>query len=98
MNPGASVTVDGKTVTLIGVGPTTVVVDVDGVTEVVSSNTETVNGIQIKLISSTPNPQSSSDPQSSATIRFGTCITTTFNCASITCDPVDSSQIECSCT
>ena len=54
MNPGASVIIDGKTITLTDVGPTTVVVEVDGVAEVVGSNTQTINGIQIKLISSTP--------------------------------------------
>ena len=45
---GESVTVGGKTVTLKEVGSLSVVVDVGGITEVVDSNTKTVNGIKVR--------------------------------------------------
>jgi hypothetical protein len=48
LSVGDSVTVDGKTVTLKEVGSTSVVVDVGGITEVVDSNTKTVNGIKVR--------------------------------------------------
>ncbi len=45
-----SVTVEGKTITLNDVSSSSVSVDVDGVTEIISTgNTETVNGIEIKV-------------------------------------------------
>jgi len=48
LNAGESVVVEGKTVTLTNVGSSSVVVDVDGKTEVIADgSTETVNGIEI---------------------------------------------------
>ena len=44
-----SVTLFGKTITLLNVASTSVVVDVDGVQETVGTTSETVNGIDIKL-------------------------------------------------
>jgi hypothetical protein len=48
MNVGDSQTVGGKTVTLMEVGTTSVVISVDGVTEVVASTTKTINGIKVR--------------------------------------------------
>jgi len=48
LSVGDSVTVAGKTVTLKEVGSSSAVVDVDGITEVVDSNTKTVNGIKVR--------------------------------------------------
>ncbi|MBT5274582.1 hypothetical protein HOL82_01410 [Candidatus Woesearchaeota archaeon] len=48
MKVGDDVVVDGKTVTLEEVGSSSVVINVDGTTEVVDSNTKTVNGIKIR--------------------------------------------------
>jgi hypothetical protein len=50
MDVGDSVEVDGKKVTLVNVGEGgSIVIDVDGVVEVVSSTAKTVNGIEIKV-------------------------------------------------
>jgi hypothetical protein len=47
---GESATVNGKVITLENVGTSNIVVDVDGVSDIVSdSSTETVNGIKIKV-------------------------------------------------
>lgn len=48
LHVGDSVVVGGKTVTLMEVGSSSVVVDVDGVTEVVDGTTKTVNGIKVR--------------------------------------------------
>ena len=48
LSVGDTAVVAGKTVTLMEVGSASVVVDVDGVTEVVDSNTKTVNGIKVR--------------------------------------------------
>jgi hypothetical protein len=48
LSVGDSQVVGGKTVTLMEVGSASVVVDVDGITEVVDSNTKTVNGIKVR--------------------------------------------------
>lgn len=48
MSSGSSVTVNGKVVTLLNVGDSQVVVDVDGTSDVVSSaTTETINGLEV---------------------------------------------------
>jgi hypothetical protein len=50
LNVGDSVEAEGKTVTLDNVGSASVVVNVDGTTEVISSgDTETVNGVEITV-------------------------------------------------
>ncbi|MEM4244792.1 MAG: S-layer protein [Candidatus Nanoarchaeia archaeon] len=50
MDVGDSVEVEGKKVTLVNVGEGgSVVIDVDGVVEVVSSTAKTVNGIEVKV-------------------------------------------------
>ena len=48
LSVGDSVVVGGKTVNLMEVGSSSVVVDVDGVTDVVDTTTKTVNGIKVR--------------------------------------------------
>ena len=76
MNVGDSITVNGKTVTLTNVGSSSAVVDVDGVTKIISSGaTATVNGLKVKVVDVLSRDTLE---ESAATIQVGDEITKTY--------------------
>jgi hypothetical protein len=75
MKVGDSVVVDGHTVTLEEVGSSSVVVNVDGTTEVVDSNTKTISGIKVRGESYFSKDQVGAG---SATISIGEDISKTY--------------------
>jgi hypothetical protein len=102
---GESEFFEGKLVILEAVGTSGVAITVSdtkgSITTVVGSTFVKVKGINIRTVNTFK-----TDPAigaSSASIKICNDFTnyrpqtTTFNCASVTCTPVDSSQIECSC-
>jgi len=73
---GESVTVEGKTITLLNVGSASAVVDVDGTSEIVSTGaTKTINGIKVKTIDVLSRTELS---ESAATLQIGESLAKTY--------------------